>query len=189
LPSAETSTVGDPSSSQTENSNNSPTTSNPSNSPTIPSTLQRYLQETRNSQVNHSEIRSHAASITSGATSTYDRATRIFNWVRDNIRYSFYRNTRRGAVRTLNDRAANCVDQSHLLIALSRAAGIPARYMHGNTRFIRSGRTFGHVWAQLWVNGRWHDADTTSRRNRFGVINSWDTRTVVMRGTHISLPF
>jgi len=180
-----------------ECSGNPSNPSNPSNvtvNPTppeiqVPSGLQRYLQETRNSQVNNPAIRSLAASITSGATSTYNKATRLFNWVMDNIRYSFYRNTRKGAVGTLNSRSGNCVDQSHLLIALSRAAGIPARYMHGRCTFIPSGNVFGHVWPQMWVNGRWHNADTTSSRNRFGVINNWNTRTVVMRGTHVSLPF
>jgi len=151
--------------------------------------LQRYLQETRNCEVNNPAIRSLAASITSGASSTYDMAERIFNWVKDNISYAFYRNTLRGAVGTLNNGTGNCVDQSHLLIALSRAAGLPAKYMHGTCTFIPSGNIFGHVWARIWVNGRWHDADTTSSRNTFGVIRNWNTETVVMRGMHISLPF
>ncbi|MEN4007157.1 MAG: transglutaminase domain-containing protein [Methanobacteriaceae archaeon] len=181
------------------NPSNSPTTSNPGNSPvnpgnpsvTGPRWYQQYLhlRETRNAQVNHPEIRSLAASLISGATSVRDRATRLFYWVRNNIPHSFYRNTRYGAVGTLNRRRGNCVDQSHLLVALSRAAGIPARYMHGLCTFIPSGNTFGHVWVQMWVNGRWHNTDTTSRRNNFGVIRNWCTRTVVMRGTHSSLPF
>ena len=153
-----------------------------------PSELQQYLQETKNCQVNDPAIRSLAASITSGATSTYDTADKIFEWVRDKIGYSFYYNTKKGAVRTLNEKTGNCVDQSHLLIALSRAAGIPARYMHGTCTFT-SGNTYGHVWAQVWVNGRWYDADTTSSRNTFGVIKNWNTKTVVMKGIHASLPF
>jgi transglutaminase-like putative cysteine protease len=159
------------------------------NSESIPSKLQQYLQETKNCQVNDPKIKSLAASITNGKTSAYDKSVAIFNWVKDKISYSFYRNTQRGAVKTLNDRTGNCVDQTHLLIALSRAAGIPAKYMHGTCTFFTSGNTYGHVWAEVWVNDRWYSADTTSSRNTFGVINNWNTKTVVMKGEHASLPF
>jgi uncharacterized protein YpmS len=156
--------------------------------PPVPAELQKYLAATLNCQVNDPKIKALAASITNGKTSAYDKSVAIFNWVRDNISYSFYPNTRRGALRTLNDRTGNCVDQAHLLIALSRAAGIPAKYMHGRCTFT-SGNTYGHVWAEVWVNGRWYSVDTTSSRNRFGVINNWNTKTVVMKGNYVSLPF
>jgi len=154
----------------------------------MPSELQQYLQETSNCQVSNSAIQSLAASIISGATSTYDRAVRIFNWVRDNIGYSFYYNTKYGAAGTLNARTGNCVDTTHILIALERAAGIPAKYMHGTCTFS-SGSVYGHVWAQIWVNGQWYNADGTSSRNTFGVINNWNTNTVAMKGSYASLPF
>lgn len=154
----------------------------------IPSELQPYLQATANCQVNDPAIQSLAASITSGATSAYEKAVRIFNWVRDNIGYSFYYNTQKGAVGTLNARTGNCVDTSHILIALERAAGIPARYVHGNCKFS-SGSWYGHVWANVWVNGQWCPLDATSSKNTFGVINNWNTATYTFKGVYASLPF
>jgi len=151
----------------------------------IPDELQPYLQETRNTQVTNTQIQNLTKQIT-GGSNDINAATRLFNWVRDNIRYSFYRNTQRGAVGTLNNRTGNCVDQSHLLIALSRAAGIPARYVHGRCRFT-SGNIFGHVWAEVWVNGRWYSVDSTSVRNTFGVIRNWVL--ITLHGRHRSLPF
>jgi len=110
--------------------------------------LQKYLQKTVNCQIDDYRIKALSLSLTDGVSSTYDKGVKIFNWVRDNIGYSFYRNTRKGAVGTLNSRTGNCVDQSHILIALSRAAGIPAKYMYGACTFTR-GNTYGHVWAQI----------------------------------------
>ncbi|WP_431062763.1 transglutaminase domain-containing protein [Methanobacterium sp.] len=154
----------------------------------VPAELQQYLQETSNCQVGSSSIQSLAASITAGLTSQYDKAVKIFNWVRDNLGYSFYYNTKYGAVGTLNARTGNCVDTSHLLIALERAAGIPARYVHGYCKFT-SGNWYGHVWANVWVNGQWYSADATSSRNTFGVINNWNTGTYTLKGIYASLPF
>ena len=155
---------------------------------TVPSSLQQYLQTTTNCQVTNSQIQALAKSLTSGKSSTYDKAAAIFNWVRNNIGYSFYYNTKYGAVGTLNAKTGNCVDTAHLLIALERAAGIPARYEHVYAKFS-SGNWYGHVIAQVWVNGKWYNADATSYSNTFGVINSWNTATATYYGTYATLPF
>ncbi|MGB9979093.1 pseudomurein-binding repeat-containing protein, partial [Methanobacterium sp.] len=159
-----------------------------SSTSTVPSSLQQYLQATKNCQVTNSQIQALAKKITSGKTSTYDKAVAIFNWVRDNIGYSFYYNTKYGAVGTLNAKKGNCVDTAHLLIALERAAGIPARYEHVKAKFT-SGNWYGHVIAQVWVNGKWYNADATSSRNSFGVIKNWNTATATYKGTYASLSF
>ncbi len=151
----------------------------------VPDSLKQYLASTANCEVTNAQIQALAASITSGKTSSYAKAEAIFNWVRDNIAYSFYYNTRNGAVGTLNARSGNCVDTSHLLIALTRAVGIPARYQHGTCKFTSG--TYGHVWAQIWVNGVWYNADASSSRNYLGVVNSWTLTT--LKGTYTSLPF
>lgn len=160
---------------------------NPWKTSDIPSTLTQYLQPTANCQSNDQRIISLAKSITAGKTSAYDKATAIFNWVSDNVEYSFYYNTGKGALGTLNSGSANCCDTSHLLIALTRAAGIPARYEQGICNF--SDGTFGHVWAQVYVNGKWYLADAISSRNTFGVINNWDTSNWTLVGIYAELPF
>lgn len=156
--------------------------------PDVPAELKKYLQPTRNCQSNDSRIKSLASSITQGATTKYDKAVRLFNWVRDNIGYTFYYDTRYGALGTLNSKTANCVDTSHLLAALSRAAGIPAKYVHGVCKFS-SGTWYGHVWTQIYVNGKWYNADAISYRNSFGVINNWDTSSWTLKGIYAELPF
>ena len=166
----------------------SSTSTSGSTSESVPASLQQYLKSTTNCQVTNSQIQSLAKSITSGKTSTYDKAVAIFNWVRDNIGYSFYYNTKYGAVGTLNKKTGNCVDTAHLLIALERAAGIPARYEHVKAKFT-SGNWYGHVIAQVYVNGKWYNADATSSKNTFGVIKNWNTGTATYKGTYATLPF
>ena len=163
-------------------------TSTSNSSTPVPASLQQYLKSTTNCPVTNSQIQALAKSITSGKSSTYTKATAIFNWVRDNIGYSFYYNTKYGAVGVLSSKTANCVDTSHLLIALERAAGIPARYEHVYAKFS-SGTWYGHVIAQVWVNGKWYYADASSSRNTFGVINNWNTTTATVYGTYTSISF
>ncbi len=80
----------------------------------VPADLQQYIAATANCQVNDGSINALAYSITVGSTSQYDKAVRIFNWVRDNLSYSFYYNTKYGAVGAMNARTGNCVDTAHL---------------------------------------------------------------------------
>ena len=157
--------------------------------PSVPAELQQYLQATTKCEVNDPRIIALAQSITSGATSSYQKATLIFNWVRDNINYSYYYDSQKGAVGTLTSGSANCCDHSHLVVALSRAAGLPARYVHGYCYFTSSGNWYGHVFAQIYVNGQWYNADATSSRNTLGVINNRNTNTWTYKGTYASLPF
>ena len=64
----------------------------------VPASLLKYLAATTNCQVNDPKIRALAATITSTKITTYGKAVAIFNWVRDNLGYSFYYNTKYGAV-------------------------------------------------------------------------------------------
>ena len=74
--------------------------------------LSQYLVATANCQVNDPSIQRLAAQLTAGLTSEWDKAKAIFNWVRDSISYSFYYNTRYGAVGTLQRRTGNCCDHA-----------------------------------------------------------------------------
>lgn len=146
----------------------------------------KYLVATKNCQVNNAKIKNLAKSLTSGLKTNLAKAKKIFNYVRDSVTYSFYFNTRRGALKTLTSKRGNCVDTAHLVVALCRAAKLPARYVHADCTF-RSGRVIGHVWAEIYVNGKWLKADGTSNYNTLGKIVNWHKG--VYHGRYISLPF
>jgi len=152
----------------------------------IPTSLQPYLQPGTYAQSTNPTIEALSASITKGLTTPYAKAVAIFNWVKNNITYSFYYGTKYGALGTLTSKTANCVDHSDLVVALARAAGIPARYQEGYCDF--SDGWYDHVWAQLYVNGQWYYADTISTANALGVINNWNLNTYILEGTYTQFP-
>ena len=150
--------------------------------------LSKYLKASTNCEVGNEKIKSLVNSLTENLTSDLDKATAIFNYVLNNIQYSFYSNTKYGAVGTLNSKQGNCVDHSHLLIAMFRTANIPARYVHGTCTFT-SGNTYGHVWVQVLIGNNWVVADATSSKNSLGNINNWDTGKFTFKGIYSSLSF
>ena len=134
-------------------------------------------------------IKNKAASLTKGLTTNAAKATAIFNYVRDNIAYSYYANSKKGADGTLSSGSANCCDQANLVVALCRAAGIPARYSHAQGCTFSSGLVTGHVWAQIYIGGTWYSADATSTRNSLGNIKNWNTNSYYSLKNYATIPF
>ena len=150
--------------------------------------LSAYLKSSKNCDISNSKIKSLASSLTKGLTTAKEKATAIFNYVRDSISYSFYYNTNYGAAGTLSAKKGNCVDQAHLLVALYRASGLAARYVHGTCKFS-SGNTYGHVWTQVLIDGVWVCGDPTSNRNSLGSVANWNTNSYTLHGKYASLSF
>ena len=92
-----------------------------------------------------------------GKTKT-ETALNFVKFVKTQIRYERYSNSKKGAAKTLLAKKGNCCDQAHLLVALWRAAGIDARYAHGTD----------HWWGQCIINGKAYDCDPTNQKHEFG---------------------
>jgi transglutaminase-like putative cysteine protease len=135
--------------------------------------------------VNDIKIKALGKKLTKGTKSHTSKATKIFNWVKNNIKYNFYYNTKNGAVKTLQYKKGNCVDHAHLINALMRAVGIKSRYVHVSAKFSSS--TYGHVYSEVYLKGKWVKADATSKSNSLGVIKSWTL--VKFKARYASLPF
>ena len=150
--------------------------------------LTPYLSSSTNCQVTNAQIVALANRLTQGLTNSVDKAVAIYNYVRDQVSYSFYYDTHYGAVGTLNSGTGNCVDQAHLSIALYRAAGLPARYVHGTCVFS-SGSTYGHVWAQVLIGDTWIVSDSTSTRNSFDNVVNWNNYNYSLNGYYSSISF
>ncbi|MBR4396922.1 MAG: hypothetical protein IKS93_03610, partial [Methanobrevibacter sp.] len=134
-------------------------------------------------------IRALSKKITGKYSTKLEKATAIFNYVRDTLGYSYYSNSKKGASRTLKTKSGNCCDHSNLIVALCRSSKIPARYAHAKGCKFGSGLTTGHVWAQIYVNGRWYSADGTSYRNSLGHISNWDTKSYYRLRIYRNIPF
>lgn len=150
--------------------------------------LAKYLVASGNDALN-AEIKALAKQLTQGKTTTWAKAQAIFNYVRDNIDYEYYANTKYKAAGTLSKKRGNCCDHANLIVALCRAADIPARFSHAKNCKFRSGLVTGHVWAQIYVDGVWYSADATSSSNSLGNIQNWNTNSFTNLNQYIHLSF
>ena len=150
--------------------------------------LKTYLKSSSHCKVGTAKLKALVKSLTKGLTSKTDKAKAIFNYVRDTLSYSYYYNSKYGSSGTLKHKKGNCVDHSHLLVAMFRTAGLHARYVHGKCHF-KSGETTGHVWTQVKIGKTWVVADAISYRNDLGKINNWYIKSYTVHSTYSSLPF
>ena len=150
--------------------------------------ISNYLKSSGNDALN-SAIQQLANKLVAGKTSTWDKANAIFTYVRDNVDYEYYADTRYKATGTLSNKRGNCCDHANLIVALCRAAKIPARYSHAQGCTFSSGLYTGHVWAQINVDGVWYSADATSSRNALGNIHNWNTNSFNTLKQYVHLPF
>ena len=102
----------------------------------------------------NSKIVKQAQSIVGSTKGERAKARAIFNWMRNHIKYSYYACTKKGALGTLNARAGNCADQTHLYMSLAGSVGLTVRCNHIN----------GHFFPETKLNGKWFPTDTVTRR-------------------------
>lgn len=116
-----------------------------------------YLAPTRLGPID-GEVKKLAEKITAGQTTVLGKAKAIYDWTCDNT----YRNPKtRGCgigdvYRLLKEPGGKCADISSIYVALTRAAGVPAREIFG----IRQGKMpvqnvskWQHCWAEFYLPG------------------------------------
>lgn len=150
--------------------------------------LKSYLKSSSHCKVGTKALKKLVKSLTKGKTTKVDKAKAIYNYVRDTLAYSYYYDTKYGSSKTLKLKKGNCVDHSHLLVAMFRTAGFHARYVHGYCHFS-DGDSTGHVWTQVKIGNKWVCADAVSLRNSLGKIKNWNTKNYRVNGKYASLPF
>lgn len=90
---------------------------------TLAATDPSFLSETEDAQLTDT-VRTLAAELRNDPVA-------IYNWVRNNIEYLPTHGSIQGSEITLQTRRGNAFDISSLLVALLRAAQVPARYVYG----------------------------------------------------------
>ena len=154
------------------------------------SDLNKYLKQFNTACSVTEAIKAKAKQLTAGCTTTLQKATAIFNFVKNQISYKYYENSLYGASQTLSNGRGNCCDKANLIVALCRYSGIPARYSHGqNCHFYISGNNYGHVWAQILIGKTWYAADATGSNNSLGFIRNWNIDTFHTLRQYALIPF
>ncbi len=123
----------------------------------LPSATVRYLMPSRYCESDRLEhfVRRTFAGLSGGAL-----AAALVDWVRDALEYSnAVSDGRTTALTTFADRRGVCRDYAHLLVALARAAEIPARCVAAYAPGVDPPDF--HAVAELWLDGAWRLVDAT----------------------------
>lgn len=147
-----------------------------------------YLHSTANCPVDDPVVVAKMKEIIAGKTTDYEKAEAIFYYSLDEWEWVNYSNTSRGAVKTINQKGGNCCDLSHAVVAIARAAGLPARYRHAQCKYKASGSIIGHVMAEIFVDGKWYLCDPSSSGTTFGNHEAWSVMDT-FNGLYNELPF
>jgi transglutaminase-like putative cysteine protease len=131
--------------------------------------LERYLEPTFTFDSDSEDIKAKAQELTRGREDVIDTAKALFYFVRDEISYNLYVKKHMPehfrASNTLTRGKGYCVQKAVLLVALARAAGIPARLGCAKIRnhlvppkvleILKSNIFPWHGYAELYLGGKW----------------------------------
>lgn len=125
----------------------------------LPGEAEHYLKQSAYIGITP-EIRQKALELTEGIEGELEKAVALSEWVHDNVEYdSAYIAFSKSASDVYSERRGTCDEFSHLLIALLRAAGIPAKF---SASFVYSGSDWGaHAFVEALVDSRWIPFDPT----------------------------
>lgn len=67
------------------------------------------------------------------------------------------------AIESFSAQQGVCQDHSHVLIAMAKALGVPARYVSGYLYVNNQSHLASHAWAELYIDGQWQVFDVSNQ--------------------------
>jgi transglutaminase-like putative cysteine protease len=109
--------------------------------------------------------------LSEGKNTVCEQVRAFYDYVGNNLVYS-YNGADWGAQASLGEMGADCTEYASLMIALSRAAGIPARYLEGlwaRGETTQDDARTEHAWLEVYLPGvGWTPMDPTLGRSSIG---------------------
>jgi len=107
------------------------------------------------------DARIHAVATALKRPTAHETAHSIYDWVRQHLQYAGYVADDKGALYALAQRRGDCTEYAYLVVALSRANGIPARMVGGYVvdRNMALRSQDYHNWAEAYFDGAWRLID------------------------------
>lgn len=125
--------------------------------------VERYLHPTDNAQSDDPSVVKEAKRIVGSETNAMLAAQKIVNAVFESIDKQAGVRGSATALEVLQNGAGDCTEHAVLVVALMRAAGIPARTVDGIVLAADGGGNGVagyHAWAEIWL-GQWIGVDAT----------------------------
>ncbi len=111
------------------------------------------------------DIQALARELSGTGGNACERLRPLYDYVADHINYTTYESGDRGAVWAFDHGSGDCTEFADALLALSRAAGIPARFLEGVTYREGEGQDpnqIKHDWLEAYLPGHgWVPLDPT----------------------------
>ncbi|MBK6519922.1 MAG: hypothetical protein IPM79_33970 [Polyangiaceae bacterium] len=121
----------------------------------LPADISKYLGPTAMSQSTDPEIVARAKEIVGAEGDSKLAARKIVAWVNKNLAKKDGTRGAASAVETMKSKHGDCTEHTALVVALARAAGIPARSASGIVLIPGTKIQGGyHAWPELWI-GEW----------------------------------
>lgn len=67
------------------------------------------------------------------------------------------------AIESFSAQQGVCQDHSHVLIAMAKAVGVPARYVSGYLYVNNQSHLASHAWTEVFLAGQWHVIDVSNQ--------------------------
>jgi transglutaminase-like putative cysteine protease len=120
----------------------------------LDSALQHYLRATESINCNHPSLWLRAARLTANCSGSVEKARALFNFVRDEIRFSPVIAYPASAI--LDRREGICAAKALLFAALCRAVGIPTGFAFQGIRGARTAdKLMMHCLCACYLNDQW----------------------------------
>ncbi len=133
----------------------------PHSAPLSAADRERYLASTQQLPAADPKMNALATQIAGADDGALRKASRLQQWVYDNLAYSKVHNAD-NALDVLANESGDCSEFAQLFVALARAAGIPARPVTGLVYSAGDGPKFwGHAWAEVHDGASWVAVDPT----------------------------
>lgn len=134
----------------------------------LPESISRFLKPTPLCQSDDDGIVAKAKELVGEIDCSEKASKTLVNWVHRNMTFDAAARGNASAVESLKSLKGDCTEHAALLVALARAAGIPARNAVGVAYLSAGSRALWgyHQWAEVWI-GRWVPVDATV--NEFGL--------------------
>ncbi len=124
-----------------------------------------YTKPELHIESNNPQIVDLSARLARGRATACARLRAFYDYIGSHLVYT-YNGQDWGAQAALGPMGADCTEYSDLLIALSRAAGIPARYVEGLYFGSQDNARTEHAWVEVYLPGvGWTPVDPTLGRS------------------------
>lgn len=144
---------------------------------------ERYLKPGKYFESDNAEIAKKTGDIVAGQPNDFQKARAIFEFVRAHVAYERFGADTKGALYALKNRKGDCTEYAALIVAMSRAAGIPAR-LNGVMNLQNdngSAGTDNHNHAEVYLaDYGWVPAEATFKSLEFGEMHNAEI--IVRRG-------